>query len=198
MREMIKMVVVLTVLSALSGGLLASVRNGTLERIEYQQLKFVKGPAIRSIMEGSSNDPITDRFKLTDEKADTERSFFVGKFNGEPKAVAFETYGKGYGGDIGVMVGINLETGELVGIGVTTHAETPGVGARAKTEPSFAEQFRGMPVKDKFAVKDDGGDVDALSGATITSRGVAVALTKASEVYGRMKDDLKDKLKEFK
>jgi Na+-translocating ferredoxin:NAD+ oxidoreductase subunit G len=46
MNEMIKMVVVLTVLAALSGGLLAAVRTGTSEQIESQQLQFVKGPAI--------------------------------------------------------------------------------------------------------------------------------------------------------
>ena len=64
MREMIKMVVVLTVLSTVSGGLLAAVKSGTQERIENQVLNFVKGPAIRSIMEGATNDPINDRFNL--------------------------------------------------------------------------------------------------------------------------------------
>ena len=49
MREIIKMVVVLTVLSAASGGLLAAVENGTKERIEIQELTFVKGPAVASI-----------------------------------------------------------------------------------------------------------------------------------------------------
>jgi len=80
MRELIKMVIVLTILSSFSGGLLAAIRNGTLERIEYQQLTFVKGPAIRAILEGYSNDPIVDRFKIT--HGDTEKSFFVGFFDG--------------------------------------------------------------------------------------------------------------------
>ena len=47
MREMIKMVVVLTVLCCLSGGLLASLRDSTKDRIENQQLEFVKGPAMK-------------------------------------------------------------------------------------------------------------------------------------------------------
>jgi electron transport complex protein RnfG len=50
MREMIKMVVVLTVLSSFSGGLLAALRDGTKDKIENQQLEFVKGPAIRKIL----------------------------------------------------------------------------------------------------------------------------------------------------
>ena len=64
MREMIKMVVILTILSSASGGLLAAIRIGTIDRIENQQLTFVKGPAIKAILEGASNDPIADRFKI--------------------------------------------------------------------------------------------------------------------------------------
>jgi len=64
MRDIIQMIVVLAVLGAASGGGLALVKSGTAEKIEYQQLKFVKGPAILAIMEGCSNDPIVDRFKI--------------------------------------------------------------------------------------------------------------------------------------
>ena len=195
MREMILMVVVLTALSSVSGGLLASIKNNTEERIAYQQLKFVKGPAIRAILEGSSNDPITDRFTIKD--GDVERSFFVGVFDGQPQTVAFETSGKGYGGDVGLMVGVNVVDNSLIGVGVTTHAETPGVGARAKTDPAFAAQFEGMPFEGEFKVKTDGGQVDALSGATITSRAVTNAVTDAVEIYGRLKTELADQLKSF-
>jgi len=195
MREMIQMVVVLTILSCISGGLLASIKNGTKEQIEYQQLVFVKGPAIRAILEGSSNDPITDRFKLKD--GDIERSFFSGAFDGKVNTVTFETFGKGYGGDIGVMVGVNLEDDKIVGVGVTTHSETPGIGALAKTNVAFSAQFKGMPLKDTFKVKTDGGQVDALSGATITSRGVGVALTEAVKIYESLKPQIADQLKTF-
>ena len=120
MNELVKMVVVLTVLSAFSGGLLAGLKNGTAAQIENQQLKFVKGPAIKSILEGSSNDPIVDRFKVTD--GDVERSFFVGKFDGKANTLAFESFGKGYGGEVGLMVGVNIETDEIIGVSVTTHS----------------------------------------------------------------------------
>lgn len=195
MREMIQMVVVLTILACVSGGLLAYIKDNTQERIEYQQLVFVKGPAIRSIMEGASNDPINDRFKI--QHGDTERSFFVGVFDGKPRAVAFETSGKGYGGDIGVMVGVDVKEGQLVGMGVTTHAETPGIGALAKTDPSFAAQFRGMPIKDQYKVKTEGGEIDALSGATITSRGVAGAVTQAARIFQELKPQITEKLNTF-
>ena len=195
MREMIQMVVVLTVLSCVSGGLLAAIKTNTEERIAYQQLKFVKGPAILAILEGSSNNPITDRFTLKD--GEVERSFFVGVFDGQPNTVAFETSGKGYGGDVGLMVGVNVAEKTLVGIGVTTHAETPGVGARAQTDAAFVAQFNGQPFEGEFKVKPDGGQVDALSGATITSRAVANAVTDAVGIYDRLESQLAEQLKSF-
>lgn len=195
MREMIQMVVVLTVLSFVSGGLLAYVKDGTKDKIEVQQLTFVKGPAIKAILKGAANDPITDRFKLKD--GDTERSFFVGVFDGKPKIVAFESSGKGFGGDLGLMVGVNLEDGKIAGVGVTTHSETPGVGSRAKTDPTFVAQFPGMPIAETFKVKADGGQVDALSGATVTSRGVSAALTEAGKIYEKLKPEIEDKAKTF-
>lgn len=195
MREMIKMVVVLTLLSTVSGGLLAAVRNGTKDKIENQQLTFVKGPAIASIMEGATNDPIADRFKLT--VGETEMSFFVGVFNGEPTGVAFETYGKGYGGDVGLMVGIDVKSNQLLGVGVTTHGETPGMGAKAKSDPTFVSQFKGMQVKDLYQVTTDGGQVNAISGATITSRALCTATTEAAKIYQELKPEFAEKLKAF-
>jgi len=195
MREIIKMFVVLTVLSSLSGGLLAAIRNGTADKIEYQQLKFVKGPALKDIMEGSSNNPLEDRFKLMD--GDIEKSFFVGKFDGKANTVAFESFGKGFGGEMGLMIAVSIDEDKIVGVGVTTHSETPGVGSRAKTEPSFVAQFKGLSLINTFKVKADGGQVDALSGATVTSRGVSAALTNAGKVYERLKPQLADKIKDF-
>jgi electron transport complex protein RnfG len=196
MRELIKMVVVLTVLSSFSGGLLAALRNGTMERIEYQQLTFVKGPAIRTILEGSSNDPIVDRFKLP--YGDTEKSFFVGVFNGQADTVAFESSGGGFGGDIGIMVGVNLKDDKIIGVGVTTHSETPGVGSKAKSDPKFVSQFKDLPLEGIFQVKADGGQVDAMSGATVTSRGVSLAMTEAAKAYEALKPQIAEKLKSFK
>ena len=196
MREMIRLLVVIAVFSAVSGGLLAAIQSGTRDRIEYQQLKFVKGPTIQQILEGSSNDPLVDRFKLPDGKE--ERSFFVGVFDGKANIVALEAFGKGFGGDIGVIVAVNVENDEIVGIGVTTHSETPGVGSRAKTDPSLSEQFKGLPIKEPFKVKADGGQIDAISGATVSSRGVCGAVVDSAEIYMRLKKDIIEKLKAFK
>ena len=196
MREMIRLLVVIAVFSAVSGGLLAAIQMGTKDRIEYQQLKFVKGPTIKQILEGASNDPLVDRFKLPDGKK--ERNFFVGVFDGKANIVALEAFGKGYGGDIGVIVAVNVENDEIVGVGVTTHSETPGVGSRAKTDPSLSDQFQGLPIKEPFKVKADGGQIDAISGATISSRGVCGAVVDSAEIYQRLKKDIVEKLNAFK
>ena len=196
MREMIKMIIVLTILATLSGGLLAAIRDNTQERIENQVLEFVKGPAIRSILKEATNDPIVDRFQLKVE--DVEHTFFVGVFNGEPRAVTFETSGKGYGGDVGWMVGIDVENNQIVGVGVTTHAETPGMGAKAQTDPSFVAQFRELPLDQPVKVTGDGGNINAISGATITSRAVCNATNDALKMFEKAKSQLTDKLQEFK
>jgi len=197
MREIIKMLLVLTILSTFSGGLLAAINNKTKDRIQLQILEFVKGPAIRKIFEGITNDPIADRFDIKD--GETQTSFFVGVFDGEPKAVAVEVFGKGgYGGDVGLMVGIDVNEDKLIGVGVTTHSETPGMGARAETDPTFVAQFKDLPIKDPFKVNQDGGTINAISGATLTSRAVCSAASEAEEVYLKLKPQIVEKLKQFK
>jgi electron transport complex protein RnfG len=176
--------------------LLSGLKGATQEKIEYQQLVNVKGPAIQEILKGASNDPLTDRFKIKDGKV--ERSFFVGVFDGKPNTVVMEASGKGYGGNIGVVVAVNLESDQVVGVSVTTHSETPGLGARAKTDPSFVQQFKGLAVKEPPKVKAEGGKIDALSGATVTSRGVCGGVAEALEIYGRLKSTIVDKAKNIK
>ena len=195
MGDMIKMVVVLTVLAAFSGGLLAAVRDNTKEKIEFQQLTFVKGPALKAIFEGAANDPIQDRFTVTDD--DRERVVFVGVYGGEPKAVALEGYGKGYGGDVGLMVGIDLTTDKILGVAVTTHSETPGLGSKAKDETGLSSQFVGMGFDRPIRVTQDGGGINAISGATITSRAVAAAANQVAEMYQTIKPELETNAKQI-
>jgi len=159
-------------------------------------LEFVKGPAVRTIFEGASNNPITDRFTLKD--GDVERTFFVAVYDGEPRGIAFETSGKGYGGDVGVMVGIDVKDDKLLGVGVTTHGETPGMGAKAKTDPAFVSQFKDLSATEPIKIAADGGSVNAISGASITSRAVSAAATTAGQIYEKLKPQIDDKLKGFK
>jgi electron transport complex protein RnfG len=195
MREMIKMVIVLTVLSSFSGGLLAAIRISTKDQIEKQQLQFVKGPAIHSVLSAAENDPIADRFTI--QEGDSEIAMFVGVVGGSPRAVAFESYGKGFGGDVGLMVAIDTAENKILGVSVTTHSETPGMGALAKDDPTFSLQFSGLSIDKPIKVTGDGGQINAISGATITSRAVCEASSEALAKYQQFKPQITEKIKEF-
>lgn len=85
--------------------------------------------------------------------------------------------GKGYGGDVEIMVGINL-AGQVTGVTVLSHEETPGLGANCEDE-LWLNKFVGAESEEKLAVNKDGGEIDALTSATITSRAVTEGVNKA-------------------
>jgi electron transport complex protein RnfG len=113
MREMLKMILVLTILSSVSGFVLAGLKDNTKDRIENNELEMVKGPAVRQILEGCSNDPVADRFKVMD--GDAERSVFVGVFDGQPNTVAFETMGNPDKKDV-LIIGDSLSSDMTGGV----------------------------------------------------------------------------------
>ena len=90
---------------------------------------------------------------------------------------------KGYGGDISVMTGVDAE-GKVTGVNILSHAETAGLGANATTE-KFRNQFINL-VAGITVSKDKAGEnsIDALTGATITSRAVTDAVNAEIEVSG--------------
>ena len=105
-----------------------------------------------------------------------------------------ESAASGYGDKIGMVVAINMADESLRGIAVTTHKETPGLGAMAKDDPSFAAQFVGQSITAPFGVTNDGGSISALSGATITSRAVCTGVNAAIESYNKLKPQLEEQI----
>ena len=188
MRDLIRMVLVLTVLTFVAGGLLSAVKSATELQIENQILKFLKAPAINDIFPEATNDPVTDRFTI--EAEDMKLQVFKAVNPDGTKLVAFETKGVGFGGPMGLMVGINVETDEVEGMRMTTHAETPGIGTKAKDDPAFVSQFNGLNINDGFALQADGGTISAISGATVTSKGLMIAANKARDFYKKLKPEI--------
>lgn len=90
---------------------------------------------------------------------------------------------KGYGGDVSVMTGINAD-GKVTGINILSHSETAGLGAKA-TGKDFRSQFEGL-ISGITVSKDKAGDnsIDAITGATITSRAVVNAVNEAIKLAG--------------
>ncbi|MBQ7898667.1 MAG: RnfABCDGE type electron transport complex subunit G [Bacteroidales bacterium] len=88
----------------------------------------------------------------------------------------------GFGGPIAIKVGFDIN-GVIWNTKVLSQAETPGLGAKC-VEPAFSDQFKGFdPAQKKLAVKKDGGDVDAITASTITSRAYAEGLALAVKVF---------------
>lgn len=102
---------------------------------------------------------------------------------GEDGYVITTTSKEGYGGNIQITVGITAD-GTVNGISILSISETAGLGMKA-TEPAFYGQYEGKQTE-KFAVSKDGGEgepIDAISGATITSRAVTAAVNVALAYY---------------
>lgn len=183
MKEILHMIVVLSLICGVSGFSLATLKGATRERIEGQVLTYVQGPALLAVVGDHDNNPIAERKAL--EEGGHKALVFPVVRGGELVGVALESFAPGYSGDIGVMVGFNLEDDTLMGIGVTTQTETPGLGTRVM-EPSFTGQFRAHSLGG-LALKAQGGDIDGISGATFSSVGTSNAVANAAKAYEALK-----------
>ena len=96
---------------------------------------------------------------------------------GEEGYTAEGTCKDGYGGDITLMVGFKKDRKTVISYKVLAASETPGLGMKLKT-PEFAGQFKGKDGS-SLKVKKDGGEIEAITSATITSRAVCRAIEDA-------------------
>jgi len=184
-NDILKMVIVLGSICTVAGLGLAGVQSVTKEPIEYQQIKFIKEPSVKAVLAGFENDPIKDRFNLPagkDKKGrDVFQTVFPAKKGGQVIAMALDGSGKGFNGDIQVMIGIK-PSGELTGISIMKHSETPGIGSRV-TEAKFTDQF-------KKATVDNPTAVDGVSGASYSTKGVFAAVTNAVNFFKNNKQQI--------
>lgn len=187
MREMFKMVVVLSVITGLSGLTLASLREYTAPRIEEQVLAYVQSPVLVTVVPEHDNDPIADRKIFTVPGTELKLIVFPFMRNGALASVAFETFGQGYGGDIGVITAFDLQSDRIMGIGMTTMKETPGVGTRV-AQHGFTTQFRNRGL-DGLALSARGGTINAVAGATVSSTGATEAVRRAAEIYEALRPE---------
>ena len=173
---LINMFVALFVICIVSGGVLGVVYNATKDPIAAAETAK-KTKAIKNVL------PEFNELKETmvmSALEDTEIPFYLA-YDADNNFIgaAVETFtNKGFSGNISLMVGI-LADGTLKNISVLQHAETPGLGSKM-TEPTFKDQFNGKKA-DSFniKVKKDGGDVDAITAATISSRAFCDAVNRA-------------------
>ena len=132
---------------------------------ESEQIDVPEGTTVTTETKNATSVTILSAYKMTKDGADAGYCVEVGP--------------TGFGGAVDTMVGIDSD-GKVTGISViSASSETPGLGARA-TEPEFQAQFAGQ-VGTEVAVAKDGGSIDALTGATITSRAVSEGVVAAAQ-----------------
>lgn len=180
------MVLVLVGVALITGGILAYVNHITEAPIKLQAEKTL-ADGIKAVMGGvqlsvAENDTIKQTIK------GKEAVFVIHKTvdsNKQDLGVAVESTTSGFGGDLKVLVGFDKD-GNILGYTILQHAETPGLGAKA--DKWFQKDGKGSiigknPNKDNLTVKKDGGDVDAITASTITSRAFLLAVTQAYNAY---------------
>ena len=99
---------------------------------------------------------------------------------------AVESTVVGFGGPLSLIVGVTPD-GVVYNTSVLSHAETPGLGAKCTTDPKFMGQWKGFdPSVKKLSVRKDGGDVDAITASTITSRAYTLAVENALNTFNAL------------
>jgi len=112
--------------------------------------------------------------------------YYVQSVQGTPSAWAVKSVVNGFGGPLTVLVGVE-KNGVVHAAKVLSHSETPGLGAKCQTEQSFIGQFNGFDsASRKLSVKKDGGDIDAITASTITSRAYTLAVSNAVKVAAKL------------
>lgn len=189
---MIKMVVALTLLSVISGFGLSAMYAVTKEPIKMAELNQVYAPKLKQIVPGFDNDPIADTIELKagkdDKGRDIIRPVFPCKKGGEVFAVGVDASAGGFGGNIKVLVAIDVKTDAIMDVAILTHTETKGVGT--KQEPVYLAAFKQLKVADPFDLKVNGGKIDGMSGATFSSKGIMAAAKDATGFYVKNKDSI--------
>ncbi len=181
MKAILKLIVTLTIICVVAAISLSFVHQITLKPIAYQK-RMEKVRALKRVLPAYDNHPEKDILKIPGEKGGTVE-VNLAKKGGKVIAVAYRVVShKGYGGDISLLMGVDIK-GKITGIEILGMMETPGLGARIE-EPAFKKQFVGRTLKNtKWAVKKDGGDIDQITGATISPRAVVEAIHGGLQLF---------------
>lgn len=179
--ESIKAVLIVPVvlITMVAGGALALVNAATVDRIAESKAQE-KQEALKEVMPDFANDP-TKQFVEVDLDPEEDDGFelvFYAGVDGTGKHTGWGVESKtdtAYSGDLSLVFGVDT-AGTVKTVRVLDQKETPGLGTKA-AEDDFLSVYAGQKLgKFKFGVKKDGGEVDAISGATISSRAVSLCI----------------------
>ncbi|MBW6458047.1 MAG: FMN-binding protein [FCB group bacterium] len=166
-----KIIIVLTAITLISGGVLALLDTYTRPRIERYK-EQVKNTAVYEVL------PQNDRVR---EVKKGDYTFYVAYRGNEMTALAFQASGGGYQSELVLMIGVTIDFSEITGAKILAQLETPGLGTKIADDPAkkdnpgwFMDQFKGLKtqpqityVKNAPRAKDT--DIEVITGATISS-----------------------------
>lgn len=188
--SLLQLILSLTLITLIAGVALAFVYDITYEKIaESKELK--KQTAINSVLAGFDKEAgEIESVRTLVEGDEDSLTVHLAYMNDQLFGAAVETFtDKAFSGKFSIMVGFDAN-GKVLGTDVLEHAETPGLGDKisAKKDENFAPQFVGMdPAEKPLKVKQDGGDVVAITAATISSRAFCDAVERAHKGYMNLK-----------
>lgn len=180
------MFVSLTVICLVCSALLGGAYAITKDKIDEAEINK-QNEAIARVVPEFDNIPSEEVFEV--ELEGKKYAVYPAKLSGEVVGYAINTSATGFSGPVVIMVGITAE-GRIFNTVPVSHAETPGLGAKISEEGNpFVEQFRDMdPSATVLKVKKDGGDIDAITASTITSRAYTAAVESAWMVFNKIKE----------
>ncbi|NLD22576.1 MAG: RnfABCDGE type electron transport complex subunit G [Bacteroidales bacterium] len=163
--------------------LLGIANNVTAEPIAQATLAKINDK-ISYVVPSYDNNP-SDNVTMV-EVDGTEYKVYLASMSDKVVGYAIEVAPTGFGGPISMIVGFDAENGNIYNTAVISHSETPGLGDKiaSNEQGSFRDQFIEMnPASNKLSVRKDGGDIDAITAATISSRAFTVGVSTAYKVY---------------
>ncbi|HOE94825.1 MAG TPA: RnfABCDGE type electron transport complex subunit G, partial [Candidatus Cryptobacteroides sp.] len=107
-----------------------------------------------------------------------EMEYYLSRSGENINAYAVKSSAVGFGGPLTLMVGV-LPDGTIYNTKVLSHSETPGLGAKCDSDAHFIAQWKEFPANGNITLKKDGGDIDAITASTITSRAYSLAVQNA-------------------
>lgn len=192
---MLKTLLTLGLIGLLAAALLSGVHLATRDRIATEQQRQALATLNQLVPEADyDNALMEDRFRTRISGLKALSTLYRARRDGEPVALLADVVAPdGYSGDIRLLVGVAPD-GEVIGVRVLNHRETPGLGDEIELRRSdwtrqFGGKSLGSPPRDQWAADRRGGAFDTLSSATITSSAVIQAVKNVLAWYASNRDN---------
>ena len=188
--EIVRLIVVLGLITLICALLLGVINQITAPLIEQNNIN-TRNAAMEEIIPGAKFEDTKVNLSAEDvaaagvtlpagRTAAAINGVYKATKDGQDVGYCVQVQPKGFGGVLTMIVGINAD-GKVAGVKVTGHNETPGLGAKAQADADWIGQYASQPADGQLAVTKDGGTINAITGATITSRAVTDGVNTAAQ-----------------